>query len=118
MCICVHVDVDLSLKCIYLVHVGVLYSFPHFRMSCAVSIGVLTLQDVLNTTILFSLSVAWQLGRVVECARRTHSNVLQAIARQQSGTVLLVGKVRHLGYCDLFLRKYWREHSSIIMNVL
>ena len=105
MCICVHEDVDLSLKCIYLVHVGTML-FPNFRMSCAVSIGVLTLQDILNTTILFSLSVAWQLGRVVECARRTHSNVLQAIARQQSGTVLLVGKVRHLGYCDLFLREY------------
>jgi len=106
MCICVHVDVDLSLKCVYLVHVGTIL-IPNSRMSCAVSIGVLTLQDVLNTTILFSLSVAWQLGRVVECARRTHSDVLQAIAKQQNGTVLLVGKVRHLGYCDLLLWEYW-----------
>ena len=63
-------------------------------MSCAVSTGVLTLQEVLNTTILFSISMAWQLGRAVMRAQTTHSDVLQAIATQQSGKILIVGKVR------------------------
>ena len=56
--------------------------------------GVLTLQDVLNKAVLLSMSMAWQLGRAVRRAQLTHSSVLQAIAAQQNGVVLIVGKVR------------------------
>ena len=64
-------------------------------MSAGVSTGVLTFQDVLNTAVLFSLSMAWQLGRAVKWARLTHNSVLQAIANQQHGIILVTGKVRN-----------------------
>ena len=62
-------------------------------MSCGVSLGVLTLQDVLNKAIPLTMSMAWQLGRAVRRAQVAHTSVLEAIATQQNGTVLIVGKV-------------------------
>lgn len=62
-------------------------------MSCGICLGVLTLQDVLNTAVLLSMSMAWQLGRAVKRARVSHTSVLEAIAEQQNGVILIVGKV-------------------------
>lgn len=64
------------------------------RMVCGISAGVLTLQEILNKTVLLSLSMAWQLGRAVRRAQINGSNILEAIVAQQNGTILIVGKVR------------------------
>ena len=58
------------------------------------SAGVLTLQEILNKTVLLSQSMAWQLGRAVRRAQINSSNILEAIVAQQNGTILIVGKVR------------------------
>ena len=58
------------------------------------SAGVLTLQEILNKTVLLSLSMAWQLGRAVKRAQINSSNILEAIVAQQNGTILIMGKVR------------------------
>ena len=62
-------------------------------MSCGISLGVLTLEEVLNKAIPLTMSMAWQLGRAVRRAQRCHTSVLEAISAQQNGTVLVVGKV-------------------------
>ena len=71
-------------------------NFFLYRMSCGICLGVLTLQDVLNKAVLLSMSMAWQLGRAVKRAQVNHSDVLEAIATQQNGNILIVGKVRTL----------------------
>ena len=81
-------------------------------MSVGVSIGVLTLQDV-NKAVMFSISLAWQLGRTVEWARKIHSNVLQAIASQQNGKILLVGKVSS---CALLCGLYLIIHVHVVLQ--
>ena len=66
------------------------------RMICGISAGVFTLQDVLNKTVVLSMGMAWQLGRAMRRAKLNHSSVLEGIAAQQNGTILIVGKVRTL----------------------
>ena len=65
-------------------------------MSSGISLGVLTLQDVLNKAIPLTMSMAWQLGRAVRRAQLSHSSVLEAVATQQNGIILINGKVKKL----------------------
>lgn len=65
------------------------------RMSCGISLGVLTLQDVLDKAIPLTMSMAWQLGRAVRRAQLSHSSVLEAVATQQNGIILINGKVEN-----------------------
>jgi len=62
-------------------------------MSAGVTLGLLSLSEVMSKCVLFSMSQAWQLGRAVMRAQRTHINVLSAVAEQQNGIVLIAGKV-------------------------
>ncbi|CAI8049978.1 hypothetical protein GBAR_LOCUS27500, partial [Geodia barretti] len=39
------------------------------------------------------MSMAWQLGRAMRRAKLNNSSVLEGIAAQQNGTILIVGKV-------------------------
>ena len=82
--------------------------FCCFRMSAAVAMTVLTFEQVLQHCVLFSLSHAWQLGRVVMRARNTHTNIAQAIVEQQNGLVLIVGKVQATT-CNMCMSKVEME---------
>ena len=62
-------------------------------MSSAITLGVMSLSEVMSKCVLFSMSQAWQLGRAVMRAQHTHINVLSAVAEQQNGIVLITGKV-------------------------
>ena len=62
-------------------------------MQAGVSVGVLTHREVFDRCVLFSMSMAWQLGRAVQRARNMHTSVMEAIVNQQNGTLIIVGKV-------------------------
>ena len=72
-------------------------------MSCAVCTSPMTLSQVLDTCVLQSYSRAWKIGRAVMRAQLTHSNIVQAIAHDQCGIVLLSGKVI-IAYTLLFIK--------------
>ena len=55
--------------------------------------GVMTMSEMKEKCIFFSMCHAWQLGRAVLRAQHTHTNVLDAIKDQQKGTILITGKV-------------------------
>lgn len=63
------------------------------RMTCGICLPPVTLDEMFKDCIIHSYSRAWQLGRCVMRARKSHSNVVQAIAKQQNGILLLTGKV-------------------------
>ena len=54
---------------------------------------VMTMSEMKEKCIFFSMSHAWQLGRAVLRAQHTHTNVLDAIKDQQKGIILITGKV-------------------------
>ena len=55
--------------------------------------GVMTMSEMNEKCIFFTMSQAWQLGRAVLRAQHTHTNVLDAITEQQKGIILITGKV-------------------------
>ena len=62
-------------------------------MMTGVAFGAMTMSEVKEKCIFFTMSQAWQLGRVVLRAQHTHTNVLDAITEQQNGIILITGKV-------------------------
>ncbi len=78
-------------------------TFLVIRMSSGVTIGVLTLPEVLRFCVLHSMSQVWQLGRAIERAKSTHSSVIDTIVEQQQGTLIIVGKVGALGELNFHL---------------
>ncbi len=55
----------------------------------------MSLEDVLSNCVLLSYSQAWQLGRVILRTRAIRGmSIVDAVAEQQKGTILLKGKVR------------------------
>ena len=62
-------------------------------MICAVCLSLMTLSEVLDTSLLHSLSRAWQFGRAIYRAKQSQCNVIEAIITQQQGLLLLTGKV-------------------------
>ena len=62
-------------------------------MMTGVTLGAMTMSEVMNKCIFFTMSQAWQLGRAVLRAQHTHTNVLDAIKEQQKGIILITGKV-------------------------
>ena len=74
-------------------------------MSAAVALGVMSLNEMLEKCVLFTMSQAWQLGRAVMRARVLHTDVILAVVEQQKGMVLMTGKVifrpcKHHSYCS------------------
>ena len=63
-------------------------------MWAALAMGVMEYGTVLKKMLLFTMSRAWQLGRAVQRAKVTHSNVIQSILEEREGMVLIIGKVR------------------------
>ena len=57
------------------------------------ALAVMTMSEMKEKCIFFTLSHAWQLGRAVLRAQHTHTNVLDAIKDQQKGIILITGKV-------------------------
>jgi DUF917 family protein len=55
----------------------------------------MTFKEMLEKSVLFTMSLAWQLGRAVMRARLQHTNVVEAVTNQQNGIILLTGKVIH-----------------------
>ena len=88
------------------------------RMVCGISAGVFTLQDVLNKTVLLSMSMAWQLGRAMRRAKLNHSSVLEGIAAQQNGTILIVGKVRTLMWHNISLSRTHQIYNHLRILVI
>ena len=66
-----------------------------YRMSSGVALAVMTYKEMLEKSVLFTMSQAWQLGRAVMRARVQHTNIVETITTQQKGMVLLTGKVNH-----------------------
>ena len=62
-------------------------------MSSGVALALMTFKEMLEKSVLFTMSLAWQLGRAVMRARVQHTNVVEAVTNQQKGIVLLTGKV-------------------------
>ena len=68
----------------------------HFYLPSKVAgttLGVMTMSEMKEKCIFFSMCRAWQLGRAVLRAQHTHTNVLDAIKEQQKGIILITGKV-------------------------
>ena len=63
-------------------------------MSSGVALAPMTFNEMLEKSVLFTMSQAWQLGRAVMRARAQHTDVIQTVTSQQNGMVLLSGKVR------------------------
>ena len=57
------------------------------------ALAVMTMSEMKEKCIFFSMCHAWQLGRAVLRAQHTHTNVLDAIKEQQNGIILITGKV-------------------------
>ena len=62
-------------------------------MSSGVALALMTFKEMLEKSVLFTMSLAWQLGRAVMRARVQHTDVVEAVTKQQKGIVLLTGKV-------------------------
>ncbi len=75
---------------------GYLFHFLFlYRMSCGICLTPMSLEDVLSNCVLLSYSQAWQLGRVILRTRAIGgTSIVDAVAEQQKGTILLIGKVR------------------------
>ena len=63
-------------------------------MSSGVTVALMTYKEMLEKSVLFTMSQAWQLGRAVMRARAQHTNVIETVTTQQKGMVLLTGKVQ------------------------
>ena len=72
----------------------IIRAFLLFRMSSGVAVALMTYKEMLEKSVLFTMSQAWQLGRAVMRARAQHTNVIEAVTTQQKGMVLLTGKVQ------------------------
>ena len=70
-------------------------------MSSGVALCLMTFKEMLEKSVLFTMSLAWQVGRAVMRARLQHTNVVEAVTNQQNGIILLTGKVigAHLCVC-------------------
>ena len=66
-------------------------------MSSGVAVALMTYKEMLEKSVLFTMSQAWQLGRAVMRARAQHTDVIQTVTDQQKGMVLLTGKVKSKG---------------------
>ena len=62
-------------------------------MHSGVALGVMTHKEFMEKSVLFSMSQAWQLGRAIKRARIAHVDIVQTVAEQQKGMVLITGKV-------------------------
>ena len=62
-------------------------------MASGVAFAVMTYKEMLEKSILFTMSQAWQLGRAIVRARAQHTSVIEMVIAQQKGTVLMTGKV-------------------------
>ena len=56
---------------------------------------LMTFKEMMEKLVMFTMSLAWQLGRAVISmrARVQHTNVIEAVTNQQNGLVLTTGKV-------------------------
>lgn len=70
----------------------ILHSYLPSKMA-GTTFGVMTMSEMKEKCIFFSMCWAWQLGRAVLRAQHTHTNVLDAITEQQNGIILIKGKV-------------------------
>ena len=82
-------------------------------MICAICLPPLSLEDVLTKCVLLSYSQAWQLGRAILRTRALGGiSIVDAIAKQQKGVVLIIGKVKCFkGYLIL---KYLSINSLVV----
>ena len=62
-------------------------------MSSGVALCLMTFKEMMEKSVMFTMSLAWQLGRAVMRARVQHTNVIEAVTNQQNGLVLTTGKV-------------------------
>ena len=64
-------------------------------MSSGVALYLMTFKEMMEKLVMFTMSLAWQLGRAVISmrARVQHTNVIEAVTNQQNGLVLMNGKV-------------------------
>ena len=62
-------------------------------MSSGVALCLMTFKEMMEKSVMFTMSLAWQLGRAVMRARVQHTNVIEAVTDQQNGLVLMTGKV-------------------------
>ena len=62
-------------------------------MSSGVALCLMTFKEMMEKSVMFTMSLAWQLGRAVMRARVQHTNVIEAVTNQQNGLVLMTGKV-------------------------
>ena len=62
-------------------------------MSSGVALCLMTFKEMMEKSVIFTMSLAWQLGRAVMRARVQHTNVIEAVTNQQNGLVLTTGKV-------------------------
>ena len=85
------------------------------RMTCGICLPPVTLDEMFKDCIIHSYSRAWQLGRCVMRARISHSNVVQAIAKQQNGILLLTGKVNSNNYTLFNLPCFAFKFCTIII---
>ena len=68
------------------------HSYLHSKVA-GTTLGVMTMSEMKEKCIFFSMSQAWQLGRAVLRAQHKHTNILDAITEQQNGIILITGKV-------------------------
>ena len=64
-----------------------------FSISCAVTLGNLTLSDVRKVCILLTISKAWCLGRAVHRARLAKVDPVMAVTTSMNGKLIISGKV-------------------------
>ena len=62
-------------------------------MSSGVALCLMTFKEMMEKSVMFTMSLAWQLGRAVMRARVQHTNVIEAVTDQQNDLVLMTGKV-------------------------
>ena len=82
-------------------------------MSAGVAMGVMDYPNMMSKAVLYTMSRAWQLGRVVYRARHTHSPVLAAITEQQNGLVIISGKVEN----KIMLVMYFVCHLVVMVTI-
>ena len=85
-------------------------------MSSGVALALMTCKEMLEKSVLFTLSQAWQLGRAVMRARVQHTNVVEAVTTQQKGLVLLTGKVYQI--CEHTLLIIVRLQCTYVHDIL
>ncbi|XP_013405324.1 uncharacterized protein LOC106170126 [Lingula anatina] len=72
----------------------------HFRaaiqpmgLSAGLTMAPLNKDEMMKTTVLYSMSQTWRLGNSILCARKQKTSILDAVIQESGGKVLLVGKV-------------------------